>query len=122
MSRFSDIVMDHFNSPRNRRRMEAPDRVGVGGTPGCGPYLILMLRIQDDRVREATCETHGCGVTIASGSMLTEMVVNRSLHGCRQISTEELTEALGGVPSDKAHGPALAVAALRNALQEVNVG
>src|SRR5262245_17110822 len=117
MSRFSDIVMDHFNSPRNRRQMETPDRIGIAGTPGNGPYLILMLRVQGNRVTDAACQTHGCGVTIASGSMLTEMITNCSLDACREISTEDLTKALGGVPSDKAHGPVLAVAALRQALQ-----
>ena len=49
--------------------------------------------------------------------MLTEMVIDRSVDTCRTITVEELTRALGGVPSDKAHGPALAVAALRNAIQ-----
>ncbi len=116
MSRFSDNLMDHFNNPRNQGRMESPDRVGVAGTPGQGPFMILMLRVQNDRVIKAKCETHGCGVTIAAGSMLTELIANCSLDDCRTITAERLTQALGGVPSDKAHSPALAVAALRNAL------
>jgi NifU-like protein involved in Fe-S cluster formation len=117
MSRFSDTLMDHFNSPRNRGRLENPDRVGIGGTPGQGPYLILMLRVQDGRVIEAKCDSHGCGVTIAAGSILTELVINRQLDSCRGITADELTSALGGVPSDKAHCPALAAAALRNAIE-----
>ena len=108
--------MDHFNSPRNRGRLESPDRVGVAGTPGNGPYMVLTIRVCDGTVTEAKCETHGCGVTIAAGSMLTEMTVNRSVEECRTITVETLTHALGGVPSDKAHGPALAVAALKSAL------
>jgi nitrogen fixation NifU-like protein len=117
MARFSEILMEHFNSPRNRRRMESPDRVGIAGTPGQGPFLVLMLRMHNDRITDAACETHGCGVTIAAGSMLTEMVTARSLQECSRITTEQLAEALGGVPSDKAHAPALAVAALRSALR-----
>lgn len=116
MSRFSDILMDHFNHPRNQGRLESPDRVGVAGTPGHGPFMVLMLRVQSETVTQAKCETHGCGVTIASGSMLTEIIANRSLDECRTITAEQLTQALGGVPVDKAHGPALAVAALQNAL------
>lgn len=110
--------MDHFNHPRNQGRMESPDCVGVAGTPGHGPFMVIMLRIQSEIVTEAMCETYGCGVSIASGSMLTEMIANRSLDECRSITAEQLTEALGGVPIDKAHGPALAVAALQNALKE----
>ena len=96
--------------------MESPDRVGVAGTPGNGPYMLLTLRVRNDTVTEMKCETHGCGVTIAAGSMLTEMITNRPLTECRSITVEQLTQALGGVPSDKAHAPSLAVAALNNAL------
>jgi NifU-like protein involved in Fe-S cluster formation len=116
MGRFSDIVMDHFNYPRNQGRLDSPDRVGLAGTPGQGPFMVLMLRIENDLVIDAKCQTHGCGVTIAAGSMLTELVLNRSLGACRAISAEDLAQALGGVPSDKAHAPVLAVAALQNAL------
>ncbi len=116
MSRFSETLMDHFNHPRNQGRMESPDRVGVAGTPGQGPFMVLMIRAQNDHVTEARCETHGCGVSIASWSMLTEMTANRSLDECGAITADQLTQALGGVPSDKAHAPALAVAALQNAL------
>jgi len=117
MKRFSDILMDHFNSPRNRGRLDNPDRVGVGGVPGNGPYLVLTIRLRGEIVTEAKCETHGCGVTIASASMLTELLANRSLNECRSITAERLTRELGGVPADKAHGPALAVAALQNAIR-----
>jgi NifU-like protein involved in Fe-S cluster formation len=72
--------------------------------------------VRNDSVTEAKCETHGCGVTIAAGSMLTELISGQTLDACRSISVEQLTQALGGVPSDKAHAPALAVAALNNAL------
>jgi nitrogen fixation NifU-like protein len=118
MSRFSDILMDHFNSPRNSGRLESPDRVGVAGTPGRGPFLVLTLRVQNATVTDAKCDTHGCGVTIAAGSMLTEMITNRALPECRSITAEQLAQALGGVPPDKAHAPALAVAALQDALRQ----
>ena len=76
-----------------------------------------MLRVSGARVTDAKCDSHGCGVTIAAGSVLTEVVIDQSLDACRTITVEELTQALGGVPSDKADGPALSVAALRNAIQ-----
>jgi NifU-like protein involved in Fe-S cluster formation len=116
MSRFSDIMMEHFNYPRNQGRLDSPDRVGVAGTPSHGPFMVIMLQVRNDVVVEAKCETHGCGVTIAAGSMLTELLLNRPVVACRTISAEYLAQALGGVPSDKAHAPALAIAALQNAL------
>ena len=117
MGRFYEILMDNFTSPRNVGRMESPDRVGTAGTPGQGPFMLLGLRIQDDVIVEAKYQTHGCGVTIAAGSMLTELVTNRTIADCRAITPEQLAEALGGVPPDKAYSPVLAVAALQDALR-----
>ena len=69
--------MDHFESPRNSTRMESPDLVGLAGTPGRGQFLAIYLRVKDGVVDEASYQCNGCGVTIAVGSMLTEMIRNR---------------------------------------------
>ena len=116
MSRFSEVLMDHFNSPRNVGVIEHADRVGTAGVPGQGPFIMLCLRIQNDVVVEAQYQTHGCGVTIACGSMITEMIKGRSLEECRAITAAHLSDALGGIPPDKAHSPVLAVAALQQAV------
>ena len=116
MGRYSETLMDHFTSPRNGGVLESPDRIGQAGVPGQGPFLILTLRLDGDRVAEARFKTYGCGPTIACGSMLTELVAGRTLGECRALTAEDLIAALDGVPPDKRHGPALAIAALREAL------
>jgi nitrogen fixation protein NifU and related proteins len=118
MGQFSDTLMDHFNSPRNPDHMETPDRVGIAGTPGRGPYVALYLRLAGDIVSEARFQTHGCGVSIACGSMLTEMITGRAAGECLELTPEQLSEALDGVPGSKLHCPALAIAALKNALSD----
>jgi nitrogen fixation protein NifU and related proteins len=80
--------------------------------------MILYLRIHDGRVGEAKYHTVGCGPTIASGSMLTEVIVGRTIAECRELTVEHLVEALDGVPPDKLHCPALAIGALRDALSK----
>ena len=49
--------------------------------------------------------TYGCGPTIAAGSMLTEMIVGRTIEECRELTAEQLIEALDGMPPDKLHCP-----------------
>jgi nitrogen fixation protein NifU and related proteins len=118
MGQLSEILMDHFNAPRNSGRMEIPDRVGIAGTPGRRPYVALYLRLAGDVISEARFQTHGCGVSIACGSMLTEMIIGRAADECLELTPERLSEALDGVPGTKLHCPALAVAALKNALND----
>src|SRR5512140_2325172 len=101
MSRFSDTLMDHFQSPRNSGRLEDPAFVGLAGVPGQGRYLVLYVRISDSSISHARFECHGCGVTIACGSALTELITGRTLDECAQLTTRELVDALDGVPPDR---------------------
>jgi nitrogen fixation protein NifU and related proteins len=117
MGQFSEILMDHFNSPRNSGRMDDSDLVGLAGTPGSGPYVALYLRLEKDSIIDSRFQTHGCGVSVACASMLTELIGRRTVSECLQLTQERLVEALDGVPSTKLHCPALAIAALKDALK-----
>jgi nitrogen fixation protein NifU and related proteins len=116
MARFSETLTEHLLAPRNSGVIENPDLTGHAGTPGRGAFFILFLKVQDGRISAARYQTYGCGVTIASGSMLTELVTGRTIGECQALTLEHLIEALDGVPPDKLHCPALAIAALKNAL------
>jgi nitrogen fixation NifU-like protein len=117
MGRFSETLMDHFTAPRNSGTLEAPDRTGRAGTPGQGPFMTLHLRLDGERIAGAKFQTYGCGASIAAGSMLTEMIIGRSMADCLSLTSEQLAEALGGFPPDKQHCPIMAIAALRDALK-----
>ena len=118
MSKFSETLTEHVMAPRNGGAIKNPDLTGHAGAPGRGAFMILYLRIRDDRVAEAKYHTVGCGPTIASGSMLTEMIVGRSLGECQRLTVENLIEELDGVPPEKLHCPALAIGALQDALSK----
>jgi nitrogen fixation NifU-like protein len=116
MAKYSETLTEHVMSPRNGGAIENPDSTGRAGAPGRGAFMILYLRIQQDRISAARYQTVGCGPTIASGSMLTEMIVGRSIAECRGLTVQSLIEALDGMPPDKLHCPALAIRALQDAL------
>jgi NifU-like protein involved in Fe-S cluster formation len=117
MSRFSDTLMDHFQSPMNRGTMELPHLVGKGSLDGYPAFLTLYLRIESNRVVDAAFEAEGCGVTIACGSVLTELVRGRSLAECGQITRRELAAALDGFPVGKEYCAEVAIRALKDALR-----
>lgn len=108
-------MMDHFNHPRNAGRLEAPTLTGVEGVAGKAPYMVLQLRVQDGTVTDARFQTFGCGAAIAAGSMMTELMIGRSLFECQAITEVQLNDALGGLPVEKSWCARLPVLALRNA-------
>ena len=103
-------------SPRNGGVIENADLTGHAGAPGRGAFMIIYLKIEDERIAAAKYHTVGCGPTIASGSMLTEIIKGRTIAESRDLTAQDLIDALDGMPPDKLHCPALAIGALRDAL------
>ena len=88
MGKYSETLTEHVMSPRNGGSIEHPDLTGHAGAPGRGAFMILYLKIEDERIAAAKYHTVGCGPTIASGSMLTEMIHGKSIAECRELTVQ----------------------------------
>ncbi|MBK8870174.1 MAG: iron-sulfur cluster assembly scaffold protein [Elusimicrobia bacterium] len=115
---YSAKVMDHFQNPRNVGDMPDADTVGSAGSPTCGDILKLYLKFHNGRVSRATFKTFGCGAAIAASSMLTEMVIGKTVSELKSITNTQVAEALGGLPPIKMHCSVLAEQALKSALEK----
>lgn len=115
-SRISVTLMEHFQSPTNRGVMECPDLVGKGSLDGYPPFVTLYLRVNQELITDVAFEAAGCGVTIACGSALTELLMGRTLAECRQLTTHDLSVALDGLPTGKEYCAEVAIRALRDAI------
>lgn len=104
--------------PVNRGTMEDAQGTGVSGVPGSGPFFVFQVSLQGERVVRSMFQCHTCGVTVASGSVLTGLVTGQTLDVCRRIEIEQLIAALDGVPPDKRHVPETAIRSLQMALSE----
>ena len=82
-----------------------------------GDRLRLTLRISGGVISEVRFKAFGCGAAIASSSMATVLLKGRTLEEARQLSREELSQALGGLPESKLHCSVLAEDAVKQALE-----
>ncbi|HHV06745.1 MAG TPA: Fe-S cluster assembly scaffold protein NifU [Firmicutes bacterium] len=115
---YSEKVMDHFTHPRNVGEIENPDGVGEVGNTVCGDVMKIFLRIKDDRIEDIKFKTFGCGAAIATSSMVTELVIGKTLQEAKEISNKTVAEALGGLPCQKMHCSNLAADALHAAIDD----
>ncbi len=71
-----DFLVDHFNDPQHKRRMEEPDVSLPGGNPGCGDVVIVYLRSEGDEgaISDYSWEGEGCTISQAAASVIAEMV------------------------------------------------
>ena len=116
MESYSDIVLDHAENPRNRGILENANARGYQMNPVCGDTLVLMLRVEGDRISEARFQTEGCTASLATSSIITEMVAGLSLDEAMALTHEDVSEAVGGLPASKLHSAALVIDALRRAI------
>jgi NifU-like protein involved in Fe-S cluster formation len=119
MGQYSDIVMDHFQSPRNFGVLDEPTVIGIGNFNGCPPTVALHLQIEEGRISKARFQSFTCGATIAAASVLTEMIAGRTISDCLATAEGDLIHALGGLPPGKEHSAKVVLAALRDALRKL---
>jgi nitrogen fixation NifU-like protein len=112
---YSAKVIAEARYPKNVGRMPQADVRGlVHGW--CGDTMEIYLRLEEERIVEASFMTDGCGPTLACGSMLTSLVPGKSLEEASTIIPEDLITALDGLPAESQHCAELAVRTLQNAI------
>ena len=92
---YRDNIIDHYQNPRNYGTLEHPDISYEDSNPVCGDEIRMDLRTQDGRVVEARFQGHGCSISQASASMLTEEIIGKTLEEVKQIDKQYLLDLLG---------------------------
>jgi len=115
---YSEPVLDHFSNPRNAGAMPDADGVGQSGEAGCGDVVKIFVKVRDNAIDDIKFQTFGCGTSIATSSMVTELAKGRSLEEARAITSFDVAGALGGLPPDKMRCSNLAADAMHMALDD----
>ena len=118
MSMYSEKVMEHFKNPRNVGEIENPDGVGEVGNASCGDIMKIYLKVEGDVIEDVKFQTFGCGSAIATSSMVTEMVMGKTLAEAEGVTNKAVAEALDGLPPLKMHCSNLAADALHAAIKD----
>ena len=114
---YSETVIDHAMNPRNLGEMA--DNDGFARVTGpCGDTMEMWLKVTDGMIIQATFYTDGCGTSIASGSMVTEMAKGKSIIEAQKISQQNVLDALGGLPDESEHCALLAANTLNAAIRD----
>jgi nitrogen fixation NifU-like protein len=92
---YRDNIIDHYQNPRNYGTLEHPEVSFEDSNPVCGDELRMDLQVQDGRVVDARFSGHGCSISQASASMLTEEIIGKSLEDVKQIDKQYLLNLLG---------------------------
>ena len=93
---YIDHILDHFQQPRHKGRMEGADIQLGGGNPGCGDLITVYLKIgEDDRVEDVSFQGEGCTISQAGGSIVTELIEGMTLDEVKELGTQTMYDEMG---------------------------
>lgn len=75
---YQEIILEHNRKPRNFRPMEDATRTIEGRNPLCGDALTLWVKLEGDRVADASFQGQGCAISKASASLMTQAVKGKT--------------------------------------------
>lgn len=120
---YSEKLKDHFFNPRNI--LEVPeeeyraDGVGEVGNIKCGDMMKMYIKIgPDEKISECKWKTYGCASAIGSTSLLSTMVIGKTIEEALKITPDDIVNELGGLPAQKFHCSVLGDKALRAAVED----
>ena len=118
---YSEKVLEHYEKPRNIGSLDSRSKsVGTGlvGAPECGDVMKLQIQVDNEnRIIDAKFKTFGCGSAIASSSLATEWIKNKTIDEASMIQNTEIVKELS-LPPVKIHCSVLAEDAIKSAIKD----
>ena len=76
---YQEIILEHSRKPKNAGMLEDADGMANGNNPLCGDRISVYVKLDGDRITDAKFDARGCAISIASASMMTEMLIGKSI-------------------------------------------
>lgn len=92
---YREIILDHSKNPRNFGELDPADLTGEDTNPLCGDQIRMDLRVEDGMVVDVKFSGRGCAVSMASASILTELVMGMPLDEVRTLTKDDVLEEIG---------------------------
>ncbi|WP_438312358.1 Fe-S cluster assembly sulfur transfer protein SufU [Sporosarcina sp. FA9] len=76
---YRTVIMDHYKSPKNKGVLEESSVTVDMNNPTCGDVIHLTMQVVDDTVKNAKFEGEGCSISMASASMMTQLIIGKKV-------------------------------------------
>jgi nitrogen fixation NifU-like protein len=92
---YREIILDHVNNPRNFGTLAHPTHHSKDTNASCGDAIELQVHVKDGKIAEVAWSGSGCAISLASASMLSEMLLGKTLEEAKSIDEDMILEEMG---------------------------
>ncbi|OUS28745.1 SUF system NifU family Fe-S cluster assembly protein [Thalassotalea sp. 42_200_T64] len=82
---YQEVIIDHGRHPRNFKKLEGYSCCQEAYNPLCGDRLTLYLKLDKDKILDASFEGGGCAISMASTSLMIERIKNTRISEAQQL-------------------------------------
>jgi len=82
---YQDVIIEHSKRPRNYHPMAAEAHKADGYNPLCGDAVTVYVALDGDRVHDVSFQGHGCAISTASASVMTETLKGKTRGEAEQL-------------------------------------
>jgi nitrogen fixation NifU-like protein len=93
---YQDIILDHGRRPRNFHALAEPSHFAHGHNPLCGDKVTIYLRLEGDRIADASFHGRGCAISTASASLMIEILKLKTLAEAKALFQAFHAKVTGG--------------------------
>ena len=88
---YQEIILDHGKNPRNLRKTENFNKDAKGHNPLCGDKVHIYLKLNENKkVEDISFEGEGCAISMASASIMTDMIKGKEKNEVKEIISDFL--------------------------------
>jgi nitrogen fixation NifU-like protein len=102
-SLYQEIILDHYKNPHHKGLREPFEAEVHHVNPTCGDEVTLRVHLEDGLVRDVSYDAVGCSISQAAASVMTDLVIGKSVDEAMQVHGEflALMQGKGTVEPDE---------------------
>jgi nitrogen fixation NifU-like protein len=120
---YIENLLDYYQNPRNKGRIEDATISVSGGNPGCGDVVTMYVTIEDGVATHVHFEGQGCTISQAGASMVAEKYEGAPIEEIEEASTDDLIDEMGReVVISRVRCATVGIGTLKGAIQQYRKG
>jgi nitrogen fixation protein NifU and related proteins len=116
---YIENLLDYYQNPRNKGRIEDATVSVSGGNPGCGDVVTMYVTIEDGVAKQIHFEGQGCTISQAGASMVAEKYEGQPLEEIEASNTDDMIDEMGReVVVSRIRCASVGIGTLKGAIQQ----